>query len=100
MGETAKSPIKLEPEIEPAAVELTEREVAMANLIARTLAAAFDQKLESVRGEMHGYVARANLVAQEMSQQQAAATEARVREAAQQTLPAVAAPRGLCTCPW
>lgn len=92
MGEEGKStPLKMEPGSVPQAVALTEREIALADLISKSLAAAFDQKLESVRGEMHGYVQRANQVVQEMSQQQAVLTETRVREAAEQTLPAVAA---------
>lgn len=55
MGDKAILPLKMEPEIQPT-VELTPREVALAELIANSLSNAFDSKLEAVRREMHGYV--------------------------------------------
>ena len=80
MEDKGVSPLKIEPQVQPT-VELTPREVALAELIARSLSNAFDSKLEAVRREMHGYVEQANATVKELSQQQAAFTEVKLREA-------------------
>ena len=89
-GVPPPSPVKTEIE-EDISAALTPREVALAELIAKTLNVTFDQKLASIRQEMQGHVAQASQAVQQMTMMQSAIAEAKAKEAAEMTLPQVAA---------